>query len=56
MIVELKWDKSVKTAINQIKDNKYSEALKRYSGKLLIVGVNYNKEVKGERAKNMSVA
>lgn len=43
MIVELKWDKSAKGAINQIKEKEYIEALKDYKGSVLLVGVNYNK-------------
>ena len=43
-IVELKWDHSAKGAINQIKQRKYVEALKDYKGKLLLVGINYNKK------------
>lgn len=46
MVVELKWDKSVKGAIDQIKDKKYIQALEHYSGKILIVGINYSKKTK----------
>lgn len=43
MIVELKWDKTAESAINQIKRQEYVEALKDYSGRVLLVGVNYRK-------------
>ncbi|MBR3624617.1 MAG: AAA family ATPase [Selenomonadaceae bacterium] len=43
MIVELKWDKSAKTAIRQIKEKQYIHALKDYTGKVLLVGINYDK-------------
>ena len=33
VIIELKWDKSTKGAIAQIKDKQYVEALKDYHGK-----------------------
>lgn len=46
MIVELKWDKSADTAINQIKDRKYTQALEHYTGEILLVGINYNKKTK----------
>lgn len=42
MIVELKYDKSAETAIKQIKEKRYAGALKGYSGKILLVGVNYD--------------
>ena len=46
MIVELKWDESAQTAISQIKDKQYVNALDNYFGEILLVGVNYNKESK----------
>lgn len=46
LIVELKWDKSAKGAINQIKEMKYTAALKEYSGNMLLVGINYDKKTK----------
>ena len=46
IVVELKWDKDAKTAIDQIKNKKYTNALKSYKGEILLVGINYNKETK----------
>lgn len=46
MIVELKWDQSVETAISQIKEKRYVNALKDYKGQILLVGINYDKERK----------
>lgn len=46
MVVELKWDKSANTAINQIKDKKYSDSISRFSGDILLVGINYDKKTK----------
>lgn len=46
MIVELKYDKSAEGAISQIKDKKYVDSLKNYYGKILLVGINYNKTSK----------
>lgn len=46
MIVELKWDKSASGAIAQIKNKKYEGALDEYTGNLLLVGINYNKNSK----------
>lgn len=46
MIVELKWDKTAQGAIDQIKQKNYAGALDEYAGKLLLVGINYDKENK----------
>ena len=43
MIVELKYDRSVRAAIQQIKDRQYTQAFEGYTGEILLVGVNYNK-------------
>lgn len=45
-VVELKWDKSSKGAISQIKEKQYVEALKDYRGNLLLAGINYDKKTK----------
>lgn len=39
VVIELKWDKNVKGAISQIKEKQYIEALKDYSGNLLLAGI-----------------
>lgn len=42
----MKWDKSAKGAIRQIKDRQYVKALEGYSGRLYLVGINYQKRTK----------
>lgn len=54
MIVELKYDKDADSAIRQIHDNRYDGVLKEYVGNLLLVGINYDKEARGEDAKKHS--
>ena len=44
MVVELKYGRSVSAAIQQIKDRQYTQALEGYTGEILLVGVNYNKD------------
>ena len=44
MIVELKWGYSAEEAVEQIKRKDYLDCLKNYSGEVLLVGVNYDKE------------
>ena len=46
MVIELKYDKTAEGAINQIKNKNYTEKLKAFSGELLLVGINYDKENK----------
>jgi hypothetical protein len=46
MIVELKWGKNADTAIKQIKEKKYINALKNYKGEVIIVGISYSRENK----------
>ncbi len=44
IIIELKYDKSAKTALQQIKDKDYAGAFKEYEGNMLLVGVNYDEK------------
>ena len=46
LIVELKWNQSAKTAIQQIKEKKYPISIEQYTGEILLVGINYNKKTK----------
>lgn len=46
VVIELKWDKSVSGALEQIKEKHYGNALKDYQGNILLVGINYNKTTK----------
>ncbi len=46
LVVELKWDRTAKGAISQIKSKNYVSALKEYKGNILLVGVNYEKKTK----------
>lgn len=43
IVVELKYDKNANTAIRQIKDCQYTQALEEYNGEILLVGINYDK-------------
>lgn len=46
LVVELKWNKDVKTALDQIKDRKYPDSVACYAGELLLVEINYNEKTK----------
>ena len=46
MVVELKYDRSARSAISQIKEKQYLQALEGYSGEIVLVGVNYDKDSK----------
>ena len=44
LVVELKWDKSAHGAIEQIKNKQYCRSLQDYQGKIILVGINYDKK------------
>ena len=44
LVIELKYNQSAETAIEQIKNKQYTEKIKEYSGEILLVGINYNKD------------
>ena len=46
MVVELKWDKPVRAAVDQIRDRHYPEVLKDYGGEVLLVGISYSVKTK----------
>lgn len=46
MVIELKWNKAVDTAIRQIKDRNYPQALTGLSSSILLVGVSYDEKSK----------
>ncbi len=48
LVVELKVDRNAETAIQQIRDRKYPQALEEYSGEILLVGINYDRENKNK--------
>lgn len=43
LVVELKYDKNAAVAIQQIKDRRYTQALERYLGEILLVGIDYDR-------------
>ena len=44
LVVEVKYDKTAHTAIQQIKDRQYTQALEGYAGEILAVGINYDRD------------
>ncbi len=40
----MKYDKSADTAIRQIRDRQYTQALEGYTGEILLVGISYDKD------------
>ena len=51
IIIELKWNESADTAINQIKQKGYVKSLAKYTGEVVLVGVNYDKASKKHSCK-----
>ena len=46
LVVELKWNKSAVSALQQIKDKKYPDSIQKYAGNILLVGISYSKKEK----------
>ena len=46
LVIELKFNHSADTAIDQIKRKKYPSKIAEYTGDILLVGINYDKETK----------
>ena len=44
MIVELKYGKIAETALKHIKEKNYAGALQEFTGNMLLVGINYEKD------------
>lgn len=55
IVIELKYDKTVDSAISQIKQKNYPEVLANYKGEVLLVGINYKKETKQHECKIESI-
>ena len=49
IVLELKYNHSAETAIDQIKAKHYTESLIDYVGEVVLVGINYDKESKSHR-------
>ena len=50
LVIELKWNKTAEGAIEQILKKKYSDRLKQFKNRILLVGINYDKDsVDGSR-------
>lgn len=52
LVIELKWKKSAKGAIAQIREKRYFDALKDYGGDILLVGISYDREAGDDKRKH----
>lgn len=52
LVIELKWNQSAKTALEQIRDRRYPEAVRGYGGTVLLVGISYDKEAPAGKRKH----
>ncbi|MCI6733357.1 MAG: ATP-binding protein [Lachnospiraceae bacterium] len=46
IVAELKWNKNARTALQQIKDRRYPDSILDYTGEILLVGINYDRDSK----------
>ena len=51
LVIELKFNHSADTAIDQIKRKQYPSKISEYTGDILLVGINYDKETKQHSCK-----
>ena len=51
MVIELKHNKSAESALRQIKEKNYCQALNNYKGDLLFVGISYDEKTKEHQCK-----
>lgn len=45
LLIELKYNKDCQGTIYQIKQQNYPERLEHYKGNILLIGINYNKDI-----------
>lgn len=55
LVIELKWNKTARGAVDQIKARHYPEAIKNYGGEILLVGINYNKNAPAGKRKHTCI-
>ena len=48
LLIELKYEKDKDTAMDQIRRQRYPDRLEHYRGNILLVGINYNKDVNND--------
>ena len=48
----MKYEESAETAIDQIHKSQYPKGLEAYKGKMLLVGINYNRNSKSQEYKH----
>ena len=46
LVIELKFNRSADTAIDQIRRKEYPSKIAEYTGDILLVGINYDRETK----------
>ena len=51
LVIELKYNHSIDTALDQIKRKEYPSKIAEYTGDIILVGINYDKETKQHTCK-----
>lgn len=46
LLIELKWDNDVRTALDKIRNHRYPDRLEHYAGNLLLVGIAYSRDAR----------
>lgn len=53
LVIELKWKKSAESALEQIRERRYPEAVRGYGGAILLVGISYDREAPVGKRKHL---
>lgn len=53
LVIELKWKKSAESALEQIRERRYPEAVRGYGGAILLVGISYDREAPAGKRKHL---
>jgi len=51
IVIELKYNTAVDTAIDQIRQKRYPEKVVEYAGNLLLVGISYDRKEKAHECR-----
>ncbi len=51
LLIELKYGQNTDAAMDQIRKRKYLDKFGHYTGNILVIGINYNKELRADQSK-----
>ena len=55
LVIELKWNQSAESAIEQIRKRNYPDAIREYGGEILLVAVSYDRRAAAGQRKHSCI-